>query len=126
MVVLNKAHNSFVISDPINVHISDFGCYQVVYWLFISVTKFSSAWVILGHIFLAAKTVYKCTEPSDEEDPCSENCEKADFDRTIFEDTIDMTFNLVCQRHWLSSFSQMMVWFGIMVGSIVFGTLADR
>lgn len=111
--------------DPINVHIGDFGRYQVLFWLLICLSKFPSGWVTLAHVFLAGKTQHKCLEPPTE-DACSVNCTKADFDRSIFTDTIEMSFNLVCDNFWLSSFSQMMVMFGIMVGSIAFGIFGDR
>lgn len=125
MFLLYKASNHLIGDDPINVHIGDLGRYQVLYWFCICFTKFSSAWVTLGHIFLAGKTVYKCIDPSGD-DPCSDDCNKAEFNRKIYDATIEMTFHLVCDKKWLSSFSQMMVWFGFMVGSILFGTLADR
>uniref|UniRef100_A0A1A9W3V6 Major facilitator superfamily (MFS) profile domain-containing protein n=1 Tax=Glossina brevipalpis TaxID=37001 RepID=A0A1A9W3V6_9MUSC len=111
--------------DPIIVHLGDLGRYQLFYCLIIFVAKFPSAWVTLAHLFVAGKAEYYCKDPSDA-DPCSKDCKTPDFNRSIFSETIEMTFDLTCGRFWLSSLTQFAVMGGIMVGAIIFGILSDK
>lgn len=111
--------------DPIIVHLGDMGRYQLIFCLVIFLSKFPSAWVTLAHLFVAGKAEYYCIEPP-KADPCSEDCKKADFNRSVFTETIEMTFDLTCDRFWLSSLTQFAVMGGIMIGAIVFGILSDR
>uniref|UniRef100_A0A1A9VAX0 Major facilitator superfamily (MFS) profile domain-containing protein n=1 Tax=Glossina austeni TaxID=7395 RepID=A0A1A9VAX0_GLOAU len=111
--------------DPIIVHLGDMGRYQLIFCLVIFLSKFPSAWVTLAHLFVAGKAEYYCLEPP-KADPCSADCKKADFNRSVFSETIEMTFDLTCDRFWLSSLTQFAVMGGIMVGAILFGILSDR
>lgn len=122
---MNNCH-ALAKADPINVHIGNLGCYQITFWLLICISNLSVAWVTLAHVFLAGPAPYICTDPEEEEEACSDNCDETDFDRSIFNETIVMTFNLICDNFWLVSFSQMMVMLGVVVGCIIFGILADQ
>uniref|UniRef100_A0A1B0BL47 Major facilitator superfamily (MFS) profile domain-containing protein n=1 Tax=Glossina palpalis gambiensis TaxID=67801 RepID=A0A1B0BL47_9MUSC len=111
--------------DPIIVHLGDLGRYQLFYCLIIFVAKFPSAWVTLAHLFVSGKADYYCKDPLDA-DPCTKGCETADFNRSVFSETIEITFDLTCGRYWLSSLTQSAVMGGIMVGAIVYGILSDN
>ncbi|XP_037813576.1 organic cation transporter-like protein [Lucilia sericata] len=111
--------------DPIIVHLGDMGRYQFWFCMLIFLSKFPTGWVQVGHVFLAAPTNYTCVDPEGA-DPCSEECKKAEYDRSVFEETIVTEFDLECgYKSWVS-FSQTMVMFGIMLGNIIFGVLADK
>ncbi|KAL9873251.1 organic cation transporter protein-like [Glossina fuscipes fuscipes] len=112
-------------ADPIIVHLGDLGRYQLFYCLIIFVAKFPSAWVTLAHLFVSGKADYYCKDPLDA-DPCTKGCETADFNRSVFSETIEITFDLTCGRYWLSSLTQSAVMGGIMVGAIVYGILSDK
>ena len=75
-------------------------------------------------IFLAPKPDFKCANYSIEK--CSPDCDEYEFDRSVFQETIITTFNLVCQKEQWANFSQTIFMFGILVGNILFGTLADK
>uniref|UniRef100_A0A1A9W3V7 Major facilitator superfamily (MFS) profile domain-containing protein n=1 Tax=Glossina brevipalpis TaxID=37001 RepID=A0A1A9W3V7_9MUSC len=111
--------------DPIIVHLGDMGRYQLFYCMLIFLAKFPSGWVTMSHFFLAAQGEYYCESDKDL-DPCLEDCQSSTFNRTIFTDTIHMSFGLICNRFWLSSLSQFAVMGGIMSGAMIFGILSDK
>uniref|UniRef100_A0A1A9VAX6 Major facilitator superfamily (MFS) profile domain-containing protein n=1 Tax=Glossina austeni TaxID=7395 RepID=A0A1A9VAX6_GLOAU len=111
--------------DPIMVHLGDLGRYQLFYCLLIFVSNFPPAWVTFAHLFVAGNADYYCKDPLDA-DPCTERCRTADFNRSIFSETIEITFDLTCDRYWLSSLTQSAVMGGIMVGAVVYGILSDK
>ncbi|KAM7361434.1 organic cation transporter protein [Cochliomyia hominivorax] len=112
-------------TDPIIVHLGDMERYQFWFCMLIFLSKFPTGWVQVGHVFLAASTNHTCVDPKNE-DPCSKECKKAEYDRSVFEETVITEFDLECgYKNWVS-FSQTMVMFGIMLGNIIFGILADR
>lgn len=74
---------------------------------------------------MAPKVNYTCAD-SNVSDRCSADCGSYEFDRDTFTETIQMTWDLVCSRKHLANASQTVFMFGILVGNIVFGTLADK
>uniref|UniRef100_A0A1A9VAX7 Major facilitator superfamily (MFS) profile domain-containing protein n=1 Tax=Glossina austeni TaxID=7395 RepID=A0A1A9VAX7_GLOAU len=111
--------------DPIIIHLGDMGRYQLLYCLLIFLAKFPSGWVTMSHMLLSAKGEYYCEDGKDV-DPCTEKCKSATFNRTVFTETINMSFDLTCGRFWLSSLSQFLVMGGIMTGAMIFGVLSDK
>ncbi|XP_028166129.1 organic cation transporter protein-like [Ostrinia furnacalis] len=61
-----------------------------------------------------------------EENKCYSECMKYEYDTGIFDNTIVSEWDLVCERRWLASFTQMVLQLGILIGSILFGFLSDR
>ncbi|KAL0818674.1 hypothetical protein ABMA28_008025 [Loxostege sticticalis] len=61
-----------------------------------------------------------------EENTCYAECMRYEYDTGLFENTIVSEWDLVCDRRWLASFTQMVLQLGILIGSIVFGFLSDR
>jgi len=53
-------------------------------------------------------------------------CERWDYDRSDWPETVVSQFNLVCDRDYLRSMSQSLYMAGIMIGSFVSGLLSDR
>ncbi|XP_068212178.1 organic cation transporter protein-like isoform X2 [Palaemon carinicauda] len=53
-------------------------------------------------------------------------CEKWIFDKSIFQSTITMEWNLVCSRAWLSSLFQTIFTIGFFFGSILGGVTTER
>ena len=74
---------------------------------------------------MAQKVNYTCAD-ANINDTCSAECTEYSFNRTIFTETIQMTWGLVCKNAYLADVSQTIFMFGILVGNIFFGTLADR
>lgn len=77
---------------------------------------------------MGPKTNFTCSDHNVTMIPnkCTSDCPSYIFDRTTFTETIQMTWDLVCDRKHLANLSQTIFMFGILVGNIVFGTLADK
>ncbi|XP_017073239.1 organic cation transporter protein [Drosophila eugracilis] len=112
-------------SDPIISQIGDFRRYHLFFISIVILCKFGTGWHTLGHIFLSAPTPLSCETPN-VTDPCSDACTETKFDTSVFKSTIITEWDLTCDKKNLASMSQSLVMFGILVGSIVFGVIADR
>ncbi|XP_035450761.1 organic cation transporter-like protein isoform X1 [Spodoptera frugiperda] len=110
-------------SDLILDITGSFGRYQL--WLFILVclTKIPVAFHQLAIIFLAPPTQFVC-KSTGILNGCP--CDDPIFDTRIFTRTIITEFKLICHKKWLTSFSQLAFQAGTLVGSIIFGELADK
>lgn len=110
--------------------IGQFGKWQLMLWLLIaSPIKISSAWQQLGIVFLAPPTSFMCVETNltniIEMNTCYSDCVGYNY-YTDFENTIISQFDLICEKAWLSNFTQTICMFGVLMGSIIFGFIADR
>lgn len=110
--------------DIIESIIGPIGRWQMWICLLISMIKVSVAWHQLGYMFLGANTKIQCE--NNETDYCSSECENIVFDKTNFENTIIMEWELVCDRVWMKSMGQSIFMFGVLLGNMIFGILADR
>ncbi|XP_031621351.1 organic cation transporter protein isoform X2 [Contarinia nasturtii] len=112
-------------SDPIQKAMGSLGRWHVIVCGFIFLLKFPVAWHQMSIIFMAPKINATCVNSSIINE-CSADCNAYEYKRDIFTETIQMTWNLVCNRKHLANLSQTIFMFGILVGNMVFGTLADK
>lgn len=110
--------------DPIQSSMGEFGRWQFFVCVVIFLLKFPVAWHQMGIIFLAPKPEFSCSDPSLSQ--CDSKCPEHVFNRSVFTNTIQMEWDLVCSRQSLPNLSQMIFMFGILVGNMVFGALADN
>lgn len=75
-------------------------------------------------IFTAPPTPFECVNTTI--DKCSDSCPAHTFDQTVFTETIISTWDLVCDKAQLANVSQLIFMFGILLGNIIFGTIADK
>ncbi|XP_024944011.1 organic cation transporter protein isoform X2 [Cephus cinctus] len=113
----------------------NFGRWQLLVCVAISLVKFPVAWHQLAIVFMAPKQSFNCTAPSHSEtkDQCLVNfngtlteCTEWEFDRSIFPETIISQWSLVCHRSHYANIQQSVLMFGVLLGNIFFGSLADR
>lgn len=113
------------VTDPIQSAMGQFGKWHYLVCGVIFLLKFPVAWHQMSIIFIAPKLDFRCLDPNIT-DKCSANCTEYEFDRSIFTETLQTTWNLVCQYDQMPNLSQTIFMFGILVGNILFGTLADK
>ncbi|XP_078580901.1 organic cation transporter protein-like [Branchiostoma floridae x Branchiostoma japonicum] len=49
-----------------------------------------------------------------------------EYDRSQFQTSVSIEFDLVCQRKWLNNLAQSILMIGVLFGSVLFGDLSDR
>lgn len=112
--------------------VGQFGRWQFIIFASVSLVKLSSGWVQMAILFLTPNLTYWCTEFGSNStvevlnSTCYDDCMKYEFDPSPMENTIVSEWGLVCERTWLASFTQMVLQFGVLFGSIMFGFLSDR
>lgn len=116
--------------DKMTKAIGVFGKWQVMLLLLIAFpTRMSSTWHQLGILFIAPQTTFICTKTnltnSIEMNTCYSDCVSYDY-FTEFKNTIISEWELICDKAWLTNFTQLICMLGVLVGSSVFGYIADR
>lgn len=127
----NKCNPSAENEDPFVKLLGDSGRWQFLVFASASIVKLSFGWIQMAILFLTPNLTYRCVNlPNSTEEllnnTCYENCLNDEYDTTPFDNTIVSEWDLVCERRWLASFTQTMLQFGVLIGSIVFGFLSDR
>lgn len=129
--------------DQFSKLVGEFGLWQLIIFASVCMVKLSSGWVQLAIVFLTPKTDFWCVEVANSisnatsdltalelgmmsNSTCYTNCLQYDYDPSPFESTIITEWDLVCDRAWLASLTQMTLQLGILIGSIIFGFLSDR
>ncbi|CAH2238401.1 organic cation transporter-like protein [Pararge aegeria] len=109
--------------DLIQKATGSFGKYQLCLCLLIFLTKFPVAFHQMAIIFLSPKVEYTCKNSfSNATCPCPE----PEYNTSIFTNTIIMEWDLICDRKWLTSFTQTLFQLGTLLGSVCFGMASDR
>ncbi|XP_047537696.1 organic cation transporter protein-like [Vanessa atalanta] len=112
--------------------IGQFGKWQFIVLATVSIVKLSSAWSQMAILFLTPNLTFWCSNFGDnttstgQNMTCYDDCIEYSYDTSPFGNTIISEWDLVCDRAWLASFTQMVLQFGILIGSILFGFLSDR
>ncbi|KAJ8674537.1 hypothetical protein QAD02_005799 [Eretmocerus hayati] len=121
--------------DAVQRSMGYLGPWQIVVCTAISLVKFPVAWHQLATVFMAPKQEYNCTVPGLglSKDQCYVRinnslveCQKWEYDRSVFPETIISQWNLVCSRSTYPNIQQSILMFGILLGSVSFGFLSDR
>lgn len=119
--------------DTLTNAIGRFGRWHITLLIIVMApTKMSALWAQMAIIFLAPKTTFYCVERTNTtqetgiiNETCYSDCAKYEYS-SEFDNTIITEWDLVCERKWLANFTQTVCMFGILVGSVIFGFLADR
>lgn len=111
-------------SDQIQSLMGELGRWQILVCGAIFLLKFPVAWHQMAIIFFAPKPEFTCINKSLPR--CDSNCEEHVFNQSVFTNTLQSEWDLVCSRSSLSSLSQTIFMLGILVGNMMFGVLADK
>lgn len=99
-----------------------FGRYQLGLCLVVFCTKFFVAFHQMAILFLAPKVSFSCGLNGTETCPCADPV----YDTSLFTRSIIMEWDLICDRRWLTSFTQTIFQLGVLLGSVIFGMASDR
>lgn len=116
-----KLHN------PIEKQFNKITKYHYYLFAIIFSSKIPVFWHVLNLIFISPPMDYRCDVG--EGGNLSWNacpCDQPQWDRSVFSETMQTKFGLFCESIWLISFSQSMLYVGMLVGAFVFGFLSDR
>lgn len=122
--VQNETGAEMAPADPIQNAMGHFGRWHLFVCAAMFLLKLPGAWHQMSIIFLAPPTTFQCANATI--DKCSADCSEWIYDRSVFEQTIIMEWDLVCDRAQLANLSQTVFMLGILVGSMVFGSWADK
>lgn len=123
--------------------VGEFGLWQFIIFVSVSMVKLSSGWVQMAILFLTPKMDYWCVEFINSTNDvvsvltalelglvsnstCYADCGRYEYNPSPFENTILSEWGLICDRAWLASFTQTVLQLGVLIGSILFGFLSDR
>ncbi|KAM3964968.1 organic cation transporter protein [Aphomia sociella] len=100
-----------------------FGKYQLWICILIFLNKFPVAFHQMAIIFLSPKISYYCND-TNTNDTCP--CPNPHYDTSTFTSTITSEWDLICDKKWLTSFTQTLFQLGTLLGSVFFGIASDR
>ncbi|KAG6451359.1 organic cation transporter protein [Manduca sexta] len=129
--VISQVPDTAKREDRFEELVGQFGKWQMLIIGTVSLVKLSSGWVQMAILFLTPKLTFWCSNFANtsrivENNTCYADCVKYEYDASPFDNTIVSEWDLVCDRSWLASFTQMILQLGILIGSILFGFLSDR
>ncbi|XP_014299598.2 organic cation transporter protein [Microplitis demolitor] len=126
--------------DPIQDAMGVMGPWQIIITVAVSLTNFPAACNQLAIAVIAPGQNFTCISPA----PINPNdsmikacfvkvnhslpevkCTEFSYDQSVFKSTIISEWDLVCERQYLVSFVQILTQLGILIGNLVFGTIAD-
>ncbi|GBP82657.1 Organic cation transporter protein [Eumeta japonica] len=108
--------------DVVQSTIGSFGRYHFWICLLLFSCKFSVAFQQMAIIFLAPKTSFTCPDTRQQTCPCPDPI----YDTSVFNRTIVMEWDLICEKRWLKDFTQTLFQLGTLLGSVFFGMASDR
>ncbi|XP_050303956.1 organic cation transporter-like protein [Anthonomus grandis grandis] len=121
--------------DVIKSTVGDFGRWQLKISVLMALVKFPIAWFQMSIVFLAPPITFWCKKSTNWSDDsqlgsCLVNnskCDQFTYDNSsMFTTTIITEWDLVCDKEKLVDVSQVSLMFGVLLGNIIFGILADK
>lgn len=112
--------------------IGPFGQWQATVFIIAASTRFIAMWNVFAIVFLTPATEFSCVKFEGnatvevQNSTCYESCIEYEFYETVFEKTLISEFGLICENAWLTSFTQTVLMFGVLVGAALLGWVSDR
>ncbi|KAJ8726743.1 hypothetical protein PYW08_015140 [Mythimna loreyi] len=113
-----------ITKNPIETHFHRLTCYHYYFFFFLFLAKLPMFWHVLNLIFLSPPMTFTCKESRNSEDQCP--CDEPIWNRSVFEETMQTKYQIVCERSWLISFSQSMLYVGTLLGALLVGFMSDK
>ncbi|XP_013200157.2 solute carrier family 22 member 1-like [Amyelois transitella] len=108
-------------ANPIEKYFNVIHRYQYFLFIILFLSKLPVFWHFISLIFLSPRMDFHCDGVKNQ---CP--CDDPDWDTSVFTKTIQIKFGLHCDRSWLVSLTQSAIYFGSLIGAIVFGLWSDK
>ncbi|XP_030022814.2 organic cation transporter protein isoform X1 [Manduca sexta] len=113
------------LKNPIEKHFSVLSRYHYYFFTLLFASKLPVFWHILNLIFLSPPMNYYCNDDGQNSTLNTCPCDNPWWDRSVFTETTQTKFGILCDTQWLISFSQSMLYVGTLLGALTFGFLSD-
>lgn len=110
--------------DVLTECIGAFGKWQFWMSFAIFMSKFSVAQHMLSIVMIGPEMKFNCSDAN--YTACDTDCPSHDFDYSVFAETINTKWDLVCKRAWLRDLAQSITMAGVLCGNLVWGYISDR
>ncbi|XP_072941945.1 organic anion transporter 3-like [Epargyreus clarus] len=115
------------LTNPIEKHFKVITRYHCFIFFILLSSKIPVFWHVLNLIFLSPPMDYYCNGTiisNATKNVCP--CENPVWDRSVFTETMQSKFGILCESNWLVSFSQSIHFVGMLLGALIFGFLSDK
>ncbi|PZC80099.1 hypothetical protein B5X24_HaOG215440 [Helicoverpa armigera] len=113
------------LKNPVDRYFHRKTCYHLYLFTLLFFCKIPVFWHVLSLLFLSPHMQFTCGNSGNfSNDQCP--CENPVWDKSVFTETMQTKYSIVCENAWLVSFSQSMLYFGLLLGALFFGFLSDR
>lgn len=116
-------------------HLGEFGKYQGWQFSLHLIGALTAGLHMLTLITVAAVPEYECADFNGtyldkchylDLDNVTQACDSWSYDTTYFKSSRGMEWNLVCSRRWMGAVAQATYMFGVFVGAVTLGSMADK
>lgn len=112
--------------DPIEKCIGRFGKYQIGILALLTFSRFPTEIQMTNVVFLIPDVNFICLDDNANNASNVCPCNNPLYDQETIETSVTSTWDLICERKYLSSLAQSILQAGILAGSIFYGYLSDR
>lgn len=112
--------------DPIESLIGGFGKYQSWVLFLVTIGRFPTEFQLNNVVFVIPGVEYTCLDENTNNETNICPCENPLYDQSAVVSSVTSEWNLICGRTSLASLAQSMMQIGILVGSLIYGHIADR
>lgn len=118
-----------ILHNPIEVQFDGISRYHYFLFGFLFLSKIPIFWQMLSLLFVTPRIDFYCEESLGSLKNISQNvcpCERPQWDKSVFTQTLQTKFDTHCERKWLIGLSQSMLYLGSLLGSLIFGFMSDK
>ncbi|CAH0629137.1 unnamed protein product [Chrysodeixis includens] len=111
-------------SSPIENYFAKIKRYHYYFFVLVYSTKLPVFWHVLSLIFISPPMEYTCKGATEGVNQCP--CAEPVWNRSVFTETLQTKYTLICDKKWMVSFTQSMLYVGTLIGALTFGILSDK
>ncbi|XP_022817151.1 solute carrier family 22 member 3-like [Spodoptera litura] len=108
---------------PVEKHFHKITKYHLYFFTLLFLTKVPVFWHVLSLLFTTPPMTYTC-EGINGTNPCP--CAKPIWNHSVFTQTVQTKYNIYCDKKWMVSFTQSMLYVGTLIGAFSFGFMSDN